>query len=360
MDLRENVMLEKELEELKADTPSDRFIYELSKKNGKPISDMSDEQIKEAIAIWNSDESAEKLVNELLASGRKKDLIRLLTPEKYFFPEGFSVSISKSARYVQNNDFHDHDYFEIECVLNGEARHHSLFGDYLIGTNDIILIPPHVKHDLDVIGRGTIVNLGIRSSTFRSEFSDLLKNDIGIASYFEKIMYGTFNSEVIIKDSLDDFLIELILMIYKNQKTASADSSRIGNHLITCFISRMFERSRPDLIYDITQSSDIKASQIRKYIYEHLDSVTLEELSNVFYMSPAYLSRYLKANLRVTFSDILKEARIDKAKELLIKTDRSILEISEMVGYSSQSHFIHVFHKSTGISPLQYRMSKLI
>lgn len=348
-------MLEKELEELKADSRSDRFNYELSKKIGQPITDMNDEQIIEAVALWKSDQSTSNLVTEMLKNGRKKELIKLLTPEKYFFSEGFSVSINKSARYVQNMDFHDHDFFEIECVLDGQARHHSLFGDYLLNTNDVILIPPHVKHDLDVIDRGTIVNLGIRSSTFKSEFSEILKNDIGMASYFEKIMYGTFNSEVIIRNSLDEFMIELILMIYKNQKQAFADSGRIGNYLITCFISRMFERSRPDLIYDITQSSNIKASQIRKYIFEHSDSITLEELARAFHMSPAYLSRYLKKNLQTKYSDIVTEARIDKAKELLVKTDHSILEIAGLVGYSSQSHFIHIFHKAAGISPLQYR-----
>lgn len=351
-------MLEKELEELLEDTKADRFLYEISKKTGEPISDLNEQQIIEVIGLWNSDQETIKYVTNLLKSGKKKELLRLLAPEKYSFQESSSVSLSKSARYVKTNDFHEHDYFEIECVLDGSANHHSLFGDYRLEKDDIVLIPPHVKHDLDVIGKSTIINLGIRSSTFRNEFSDILKHDIGVASYFEKIMYGTFNSEVIIRKSLDSFMIELILMMYQKNKEHSLNNDIISKHLITCFIFRMFECSRKELIYDISRSSDIKASQMKRYIYDHLETITLDDLSNHFYMSNAYISRYLKEKLHSGFLDILKEARMDKAKELLIKTDMPILQIAQKVGYSSQSHFIQLFHKATGLSPLQYRFSK--
>lgn len=352
-------MLEKELKELLSDTETDRFLHQLSDRIGEPIGNLNEEQIMELIAMWNQDEETLKQVSDLLQAGRKKDLIHLLTPEKYSFPADSPVSISKSARYIRTNDFHDHDYFEIECVLDGKANHHSLFGDYLLEKNDIVLIPPHVKHDLDVIGSGAIINLGIRSSTFRAEFSDILKSDIGISSYFEKIMYGTFNSEVIIRKSMDEFMIELILMMYQKSKEHPLKDDVISKHLITCFIFRMFEHSRQELIYDISRSANVKAGQMKRYINEHFADVTLDDLSNRFYMSPAYISRYLKEKLHAGFSDLLKEARIDKAKELLVKTDLSILQISQIVGYDSQSHFIQLFHRSTGLSPLQYRFAKL-
>ena len=351
-------MLENEWNELTEDTPADRFMFTMSQNSGGPIRALSDEQIMEVLRLWNSDPHTEELVRETLQQGSRKDLLRLLTPEKYYFPQGSSVSISKSARYVQTGEFHDHDYFEIECILEGAADHHSMLGDYVLKQGDIVLIPPHVQHDLDVRDRGTVINLGIRSSTFRSEFADILKNDIGIASYFENIMYGTFNHEILIRECLDDFMTELILMLYQKQKQYPSENDLISSHLMASFLFRMFERSRPNLMVDITQSSNAKVNQIRKYIYEHCDTVTLSELSEQFYMSNAYISRYLKEKLHTGFSDLVREARMNRAKELLIKTDCSILEISQQIGYSSQSHFISLFHKMVGISPLQYRLKK--
>lgn len=351
-------MLEQELNELLEDTPSDHFLYELKKKTGKPLDDLNDEQILEVITLWKPDNETRSFVEEQLQKGNKKELLKLLAPEKYYFNSGSSVSVSKSARYIQTNDFHEHDYFEIECVLDGSADHHSVLGNYQLKKNDITLIPPHVKHDLDVIEKSTVINLGIRSSTFRTEFKEILEKEIGIASYFEKIMYGTFNSEVIIRNILDDFMIELILMLYRKQKDPSNGQDLVSTHLITCFIYHMFEKAQEELVYDITRSSDILASQMKNYIYEHCADVDLHSLSDHFFLSEAHTSRYLKKQLHVNYSVIVREARMEKAKELLTKTDRSVLEISQEVGYSSQSHFIQVFHKLYGISPLKFR-SKL-
>lgn len=348
-------MLEKELDALKMDTPADRLLRSLSQQAGHPISSLSNEQIKELISLWNPD--VLQFVEEQMRSGHPKELISLLAPEKNSFPLGSSVSISKSARYVQNNGYHSHDYFEIECILDGEATHKSLLGSYSLIQGDLVLIPPHVKHDLDVVDQGTVVNLAIRSSTFRTEFKDIFERNIGIASYFESIMYKSFNSEVILRKSLDDFLLELLLMMYQKQQTYPSDEDMINNHLATCFLYHLFEFSNQELIYNISQSSNLKASQMKRYITEHCSTITLEDLANHFFLSKAYASRYIKENLHENFSRIVEEARLNKAKEYLLKTDLSIVAISQKVGYSSQSYFISIFHTRCGVSPLQFRLA---
>lgn len=349
-------MLEKEWEALRSDSPADIFLRELSHREGHPISNLTNEQIREVITLWNPDPDTLRAVEVHTQNGRKEGLLALLAPEKNAFPSGSSVAITKSARYVHTNDYHDHDYFEIECILEGEAVHKSLLGNYSLLKGDLVLIPPHVRHDLDVIECGTVVNLGIRSSTFRTDFKDIFERNLGIASYFEQIMYKSFNSEVILQKSLDDFLFELLLMMYQKQQTYPSDMDMINNHLATCFLYHLFEYSDHDLLYDITQSSNLKASQMKRYITEHCENITLEQLADHFCMSKSYVSRYIKENLRKNYSSILEEARMNKAKEYLIKTDLPIIEISQKVGYASQSYFISVFHRRCGISPLQFRL----
>ena len=354
----ETDMLEKELNELKQNTLSDEFLFDLKRKNNDADILLSSDQIEEAIRLWNPEILSDPAIHELLKRNDHNELAKLMAPEKYQFSSASSVVISKAARYIRTKVLHDHDYFEIECALDGTAVHHSLLGDYRIEQNDIVLIPPHIKHDLDVVENGTIVTIGIRSSTFRTEFAELLKNNVGISSYFEKIMYGTFNSEVILRDSLDDFLIEMLLVMHQKQKDESPVSIEINNHLAACFIFHMFEKSDSDLLYDISKSSNIKVNLIKRYIYDHFEDVTLQDLSDHFHMSKEYISRYIKENLKENYSCIVQNARMEKAKELLIKTDLSVLEIAEQIGYQSQSHFIHVFHETCDTSPLQYRKKK--
>jgi two-component system response regulator YesN len=47
--------------------------------------------------------------------------------------------------------------------------------------------------------------------------------------------------------------------------------------------------------------------------------------------------------------------RIDRAKELLDFTDKSIAEVAEASGFSDQNYFARTFKKVTGMTPSQYR-----
>lgn len=49
--------------------------------------------------------------------------------------------------------------------------------------------------------------------------------------------------------------------------------------------------------------------------------------------------------------------RIDRAKELLDFTDKSIANIAESSGFQDQNYFARIFKKITGVSPTQYRNS---
>jgi AraC family transcriptional regulator len=47
--------------------------------------------------------------------------------------------------------------------------------------------------------------------------------------------------------------------------------------------------------------------------------------------------------------------RIERAKELLKKTDLSITEIAYLLGFSTPAHFTHHFRRKTGIRPSEMR-----
>ncbi|WP_418793714.1 helix-turn-helix domain-containing protein [Niallia taxi] len=51
----------------------------------------------------------------------------------------------------------------------------------------------------------------------------------------------------------------------------------------------------------------------------------------------------------------MNSVRIEKAKELLKKSERKISHISKSVGYDNPKYFFRVFKKYTGFSPEQYK-----
>jgi two-component system, response regulator YesN len=111
-----------------------------------------------------------------------------------------------------------------------------------------------------------------------------------------------------------------------------------------------------ELIYKETNISPI-VRRAKQYIQEHFSNpkLTLESVAQFLNVSPVYLSRMMKQELGVSFVNLVTEARIKKAIQLLTSTELPIYEISEQVGYETQHYFSTAFKKTVGIPPNQYR-----
>ncbi len=97
-------------------------------------------------------------------------------------------------------------------------------------------------------------------------------------------------------------------------------------------------------------------SQIKKYIDDNFSQqLTLEELSQKFYMNPVYMQRKFKKDIGLTPADYLKKVRLSKAKAYLLTTDLTIDNISELCGFCNTSYFISVFKKNESVTPFKYR-----
>ncbi|TWD93719.1 AraC family transcriptional regulator of adaptative response / methylphosphotriester-DNA alkyltransferase methyltransferase [Neobacillus bataviensis] len=86
--------------------------------------------------------------------------------------------------------------------------------------------------------------------------------------------------------------------------------------------------------------------------------LTLETLAEISHGSPYHLQRTFKKVKGMTPVEYIQDVRIIKAKELLIKSDRAVTEISRMVGIPNTPYFITLYKKKTGETPAQYRQSK--
>ncbi len=85
------------------------------------------------------------------------------------------------------------------------------------------------------------------------------------------------------------------------------------------------------------------------------EPLSLGAIASQAFMSPFHFSHVLKEQLGLTFVEYLTGVRIQKAKELLLGTSRSISRIALNVGYRDQSYFTKVFRKVEGITPTDFR-----
>ena len=96
---------------------------------------------------------------------------------------------------------------------------------------------------------------------------------------------------------------------------------------------------------------------VNKSYAEH---ISLEDAGAFIGFDVSYFCRIFKQATGATCTEYLNFVRVCKAEKLLSSTDKSILEISEAVGFSSLSYFNRVFKKIRGISPGTYRLAAYI
>ena len=99
-----------------------------------------------------------------------------------------------------------------------------------------------------------------------------------------------------------------------------------------------------------------RINKCKDYIFSHLhDRITVENLALEADCNPNYLSQLFKQCEGVSISHYILQEKINRAKNLLIYSDYSYIEIATYLGFSSQSHLGTQFKKYAGYTLRQFR-----
>jgi two-component system response regulator YesN len=148
-----------------------------------------------------------------------------------------------------------------------------------------------------------------------------------------------------------DELKELFTRLYKILEKETTDRRNILQSKI-----QVLEDASPELPPDKEETIGPVIENVINFIHQHFnENLTLQSLSEIAYVHPAYLSKLFKEKTGSNFIDYLTSVRIEKAKVLLRDISLRVYDISDMVGYSSPKHFSKLFKDTTGLTPRDYR-----
>lgn len=141
---------------------------------------------------------------------------------------------------------------------------------------------------------------------------------------------------------------ELIFNIEEIMSTLSMEQLR--EYLWTLILDSLNIESNPDT------TAKNKMHLAVKYITENYNQdIAINDLAEKFSMSPNYFSSIFKKEMGQSTVHYIKELRLNKAKEYLVDSRLSVVDIAKKVGYEDSQYFFKVFKKATGLTPMQYR-----
>jgi AraC family transcriptional regulator len=89
------------------------------------------------------------------------------------------------------------------------------------------------------------------------------------------------------------------------------------------------------------------------------EELSLEQLAHECRLSVTHFAKAFARSTGISPHRWLMQRRVDVAKDLMLTTDSSLVEISLKCGFSDQSHFTRVFAEATGETPGRWRQIQL-
>ncbi len=101
-----------------------------------------------------------------------------------------------------------------------------------------------------------------------------------------------------------------------------------------------------------------RLNRLREYVKQsYSEPISLKRAASVAALESSYFSTYFRANVGITFTDWLRQVRIEKAMELMKAKDFSISEVAEEVGFADLRTFERAFKQYTLMTPMKFKKS---
>lgn len=218
--------------------------------------------------------------------------------------------------------------------------------DYQMTTGDIAIVPANATHY--AVNKGKCEGLFLALDTqFVSQiaYEAIDPDNIELVPTFIKSDPLIYHLGLALK-------LELETSCFGSRPYIESLSTALAAHIVEKYSTRKVKLDR----YDDGLSQYLLRRAI-DYIngHLHLSSLKVAEVAAVANISPFYFSRLFRQSTGLSPHKYITQRRLEVAKQLLKKTNLPIIEISAEVGFNSQSHFITLFKKHVGTTPLKYR-----
>lgn len=142
----------------------------------------------------------------------------------------------------------------------------------------------------------------------------------------------------------------LMQNLIKNRQRAFCDKVE-SRGIVFQLLSRFFKQGQSKI-----EMEDNRIAKTILYIRKHLnEAIELEKLAEISCLSKDHFIRLFKKELGTTPLQYINQKKIEKAQLLLITEELAVKEIAFQLAFDDYSYFNRLLKKTTGVTPQEYR-----
>lgn len=261
------------------------------------------------------------------------------------------LSVVDANEYLEDirTEMHFHSVFEFQYIQKGSLNMDAAGKEYLVQEGEYVIIPPNCFHSPKDSDREKFAFL------FSVNFMPKTVSDASEYRYYNRIFGGIKNITVHKNSTVSDCVNRLALQ----------EKGGLATHRMKILFGMLFMAVSEDLMAELSddmlsETEDINETAYRQklrgvvgdYISRFCnEDDILSSVARILHMSERNTARIIKEIFGVPISILVLNQRMVYANELIFKTEMSLSDVAEKVGYKHYNTFYKAFKKYYGVSP---------
>jgi AraC-like DNA-binding protein len=236
---------------------------------------------------------------------------------------------------------HSHNEYELNLYINVKATIFINETGYFINDNDILFIPANVEHSIYFSNNPKNTKYSRIVINFNNNFIRWMSQVLPIWEYID-ILRKQSSYKISLK--FEDYLhvSDLFNKILENYQLKNGSEVVIHLYYLLKFLANNKNHVNPDS----------KVYEISRYLDENYkEDITLQKLSELFYLNPSYISRLFRKQTGLTIVQYLQFKRILDAHNAITYRGTDISTACYESGFGSIQHFYRIYKRLMGHSP---------
>ena len=256
---------------------------------------------------------------------------------------GMRFSVGEMVDYSYGA--HWHNEIEVTLVLEGMSKIGINARSQLLSAGEMAFCPSGSIHYIESVGPSRVIILIFHP--------DILHN----------ILPGIhFGTEFIKQDSLKNqkslsIMNEYIKCIYQEMTNQQAGYRAMGKGYLAILLTLLMRECPipPKSSNEDSHAIFLVQSAVSFIEENYTEEITLDGLAKQLCVSVSHLSRIFSRTTGYSFKQFLNDIRVQKARELIMSSNKQMIDIAFECGFNSMRTFNRVFKEATDCNPTEYR-----